>query len=340
MEVTQQFASQFVVEVSDSSHAGEARRAVVRSAEQIGMNESDRGSVAIAATELATNLIKHARGGKLVCESLGQNGTRGVRILSIDSGSGIQDIAKALEDGYSTSGTLGNGLGAVRRLASRFDLYSVPGGGTCLVADFWPKKKVAADEANLQLGVISLPLQGEALCGDGWLVKRTMDETLILVVDGLGHGSSAAEAAREAERVFAETDSISPAIILHDCHHALRKTRGAAAAIAVVNREKGTLVFAGMGNISATLFKGPSRRGIASHNGTLGHHLHKIQEFALPWDEESLLIMHSDGLSTRWDLEHYPGVRNKHAALVASVLYRDYARGRDDVTVLAAKNCL
>lgn len=340
MEITQQSAPQFVVEISDSTHAGEARRAVIRSAEQIGMNEADRGSVAIAATELATNLVKHARGGKIVCESLGQNGTRGMRILSIDTGSGIQDIAKALEDGYSTAGTLGNGLGAVRRLASRFDLYSVPGGGTCIVADFWPQQKVPSDDTKLQLGVISLPLQGEALCGDGWGVKRTMDETLLLVVDGLGHGSSASEAAREAERVFAETQSVSPAIILHDFHNALRKTRGAAAAIAVINHDKGTLIFAGMGNISATLVKGRSRRGIASHNGTLGHHLHKIQEFALPWDEESLLIMHSDGLATRWDLENYPGVSNKHAALVASVLYRDFARGRDDVTVLVAKNCL
>jgi anti-sigma regulatory factor (Ser/Thr protein kinase) len=337
MEVVQQSVAQFVVDISDPAHAGEARRAAVRFAEQMGLGEVDSGSVAIAVTELATNLVKHARVGRVICESIAQNGSRGLRILAIDKGPGIRDITTALEDGYSTSGTAGNGLGAVKRLSSFFDLYSLPGQGTCVVAEFWPHKKIPAD-SPLKLGVISLPMRGESVCGDGWVVKLTADNTFLMVVDGLGHGTFAAEAAREAERVLVEAEPSSPGAILLECHHALRKTRGAAAAIAAINKEKGTMVFAGMGNISATLFSQGKSRGVASHNGTVGHQLHKIQEFAFPWDDDTFLIMHSDGLATRWDLDSYPGVGSKHPSIIASVLYRDFARERDDVTVLVVKN--
>ena len=148
----------------------------------------------------------------------------------------------------------------------------------------------------------------------------------------------AADAALEAKRIFAETDSTSPSGMLRDCHDALKKTRGAAAAIAEINKEKRVLTFAGLGNISATLITGQGRRGLASHNGTLGHHMHKIQEFALPWNEDSVLIMYSDGLISRWDLDTYPGIISKHPSIVAAALYRDFDRERDDVTVLVAKN--
>lgn len=340
MEVGQQAVPQLSVDVSEPTHASEARRAAIRMAEQLGFGETDRGSIAIVATELSTNLLKHARDGKLICETIGQNGTRGLRILAIDKGPGIHNIGVALQDGYSTSGTAGNGFGAVRRLSSDFDVYSAPNVGTCVVADFWPNRKTPAISNPLQIGVISLPVRGEPVCGDGWAVKVTADKVFILVVDGLGHGHYAAEAAREAERVLIEGQSESPASILHDCHDALRKTRGAAAAVAAIHKEKGTLSFAGMGNISATLFDGGRSRGIASHNGTVGHQLHRIQEFMFPWNENSFLIMHSDGLTGRWDLAKYPGLGNKHASLLASVLYRDFARTRDDATVLVAKNLL
>jgi anti-sigma regulatory factor (Ser/Thr protein kinase) len=331
--------SQFVVEISDATHAGAARRAALRSAELISMEESDCGALAIAVTELATNVVKHAGVGRIVCEPIARNGTKGLRVLCIDKGPGIADIARALEDGYSTFGTSGNGLGAVRRLATHFDVYSLPNRGTCVLAEFWPKKRVPVPPAlPLHLGVISVPIRGESVCGDGWATKLTVNNVCLMVVDGLGHGMFAAEAAREAERVLMQTNSGSPAAILQDCHDALRKTRGAAAAIAAIDKEKKTLSFAGLGNISATLLSQKGRRGIASHNGTVGHYMHKVQEFTLPWDQDSVLIMHSDGLTSKWDLEPYPGLSSKDASIIAAVLYRDFDRERDDVTVLVAKN--
>jgi anti-sigma regulatory factor (Ser/Thr protein kinase) len=338
MEVeAQQRPGQTLVEVTELSVAGEARRAAVQCAESLGMDEIDRGRVAIGVTELATNLVKHAGTGKLVYEPVSDNGDSGIRVLCVDKGPGIRDISAALRDGYSTSGTSGSGLGAVRRLASSFDIYSAPEHGTCVLAEFWHKNKPAAN-GPFAIGVVSQPIRGESLCGDGWGARATADRSFFMLVDGLGHGVFAAEAAREAERVLAQTNATSAVAIIGDCHDALKKTRGAAVAIAAISKDKNTLAFAGVGNISATVLNGATRRGLASHNGTLGHHMHRLQEFTVPWNEHSILIMHSDGLGSKWDLNEYPGLSSKHPSIIAAILYRDFVRGRDDVTVLAAKN--
>jgi len=338
MEVTQQAFSQSVFHLDHPTHAAEARRFAVQRAEEIRMTETESGGIAIAVTEIAGNVIKHAESGKIVFEHIHQNGRNGMRVLALDKGPGITDVAAALQDGFSTAGTNGNGLGAVRRLASYFDLYSVPGRGTCILAEFW-SGKTQPDGELLGVGAISVPLRGEPVCGDGWAIRRNGSGAWFMVVDGLGHGPSAADAAREAERVFSKSGSESPASILNDVHDALKKTRGAAAAIAYVNPEKRTLCFAGLGNVSATLATSQSSRGIASHNGTLGHQMHRMQEFSLPWDQDSVLVMHSDGLSSRWDLSESRGIWSRHPSLIASVLYRDFAKERDDVTVLVARNC-
>ena len=331
-------SSQCLVEISDLSHVGGARRVAVHCAEKAVLSETDRGAVAIAVTELATNIIKHASAGSILCEPIAHNELCGLRILAFDKGPGIIDITRALEDGYSTSGTAGSGLGAVRRLATHFDIYSVPKRGTCILAEFWPKRKAPANGTPHRVGAVSLAIRTEQVCGDGWSCKPSNGTTFLMVVDGLGHGTFAAEAAREAERVFTESNSTSPAAILRDCHDALRKTRGAAAAIAAISRENRLILFAGVGNVSSTLLGNNGRRGMASYNGTLGHQLHKVQEFSFPWDKDTVLIMHSDGLGSKWDLNDYPGIISKHPSIIAAVLYRDFERQRDDVTVLVAKN--
>ena len=109
-------------------------------------------------------------------------------------------------------------------------------------------------------------------------------------------------------------------------------------AVASLNLERSVMTFSGVGNIAASIVAPGTSRGMASHNGTVGHQLHKVQEFSFPWTKQSMLIMHSDGLNTRWDLKPYPGIWSRHPALMAGLLFRDYSRERDDITVLVAKN--
>ncbi len=327
-----------IIRVNDASHAGEARRYAAGYSEELKFGERPRGSLAIIVTEMVTNLVKHAKTGTVVLEPISRNGNKGVRVLALDKGPGIKDINAALQDGHSTAGTPGNGLGAIRRLSDVFDIHSAPGVGTAVLAEVWSGKKTAEHDSAMEVGVISVPIKGEDVCGDGWGVRQTAEAVLLMVVDGLGHGILAADAAREAERIFAQSRSDSPTPILQDSHDALRKTRGAAMAIASLNLERGIMSFAGLGNIGASIVTPDGSRGMASHNGTVGHQMQKIQEFTFPWNPPSLLIMHSDGLNTRWDFRGYPGIWNKHPALIAGLLYRDFSRERDDITVLVARN--
>lgn len=328
-----------LIEVTEQSQAGDARRKAVALAQSLDMDDIRCGEVAIATTEIATNLVKHAGRGHILVQQLGKEGNLGLRIIGVDKGPGIADVMLALEDGHSTAETMGTGLGAIKRLSDAFDVYTFPGGGTVVSAAFWSRSKSANPGLRpvIEVACVSEPLRGEEANGDGWAVQCSADLALLMVVDGLGHGVLAAEAAREAERILASTASTSPDAIVQDVHDALRKTRGAAAAVAKIDPGKGLLSFVGVGNISGTITGPIGTRGLASHNGTLGHLMERLQGFTCPWNKESILVMHSDGMTARWDLKQYPGIWKKPPSVIAAVLHRDFRRERDDVTVLVAK---
>jgi anti-sigma regulatory factor (Ser/Thr protein kinase) len=327
-----------VIPVTDSTQVGEARRKAAAFAERANFGERDAGALAIAVTEMATNIDKHARGGTIVIESIGKNGSSGVRVLSLDKGPGIKDLNAAIRDGYSSSGTAGNGLGAIKRLSRTFDIYTAPGLGTAVLAEFWSDHEPNQPSRHVDVGVRSVPVSGEDVSGDGWGVRGTADSAVLMVVDGLGHGILAADAATAAENVFRSSRDISPSSILQNSHDAMKKTRGAAMAVVAIHFERRLVTFAGIGNIVSSIIAPDGSRGMASHNGIVGHHVSNIQEFTFPWSADSILVMHSDGLKHSWDLNKYPGIRSKRPALVAGILWRDFTRERDDVTVLVAKN--
>ena len=326
-----------LIEVSEPSQAGEARRKAMALAEELQLSETGRGAVGLATTEMATNLVKHAGRGHILLQRIVQGKQHGIRLMSVDKGPGIDDIARALNDGHSTADSMGAGLGAIQRLSDSFDLYSIPGSGTVISAEFWQEKSKETSTAPLQIGVVSEPIRGEVACGDGWGIRGSLDTALLMVVDGLGHGVFAADAAREAERILSGGSQESVSDIVKDMHAALRKTRGAALAIAKIHFDKRLLTFAGVGNISASIVSVGASRSIPSHNGTVGHQMARVQEFTYPWNADSILVMHSDGLGTHWTLEGYPGIWNRHPSVIAAILHRDFYRGRDDVTVLVAK---
>ena len=328
-----------LIEVSESSQTGEARRRAVECAEELEFDEARRGAVAIAATEMASNLVKHAGKGSILLQSIHDDDHPTLRVMAIDRGPGIANIPQALADGHSTTGSMGTGLGAIRRLSDSFEIYSGPHVGTIIRADFRAlRARPDKEPARVEIGAVSEPITGEEVCGDGWAVRSIPGGMLMLVVDGLGHGMLANEAAQEAKRVLAETRSVEPHNILVDVHAALRKTRGAAMAIAKLDLDDRILKFAGVGNISASIVSANSSRGLPSHNGTLGQVAGRIQEFTYPWNAQDVLIMHSDGLATKWNLEQYPGIWSKHPSIIAAILHRDFSRGRDDVTVFVAKS--
>jgi|HubBroStandDraft_1064217.scaffolds.fasta_scaffold20432_4 anti-sigma regulatory factor (Ser/Thr protein kinase) len=332
MEVTleQPVAAQWCQMIDHPSVVGECRREAVRLAQQYGLGEEVSGRAAIVATELTNNLLQHGGGGELLVQAVAANSSRHlIEILAIDRGPGMESTERCLRDGYSTAGTMGTGLGAVRRLASEFDLYSSSGAGTVVMA------RVGAGTAP-HVGAVNRALTGELECGDSWRLACTESVTALLVVDGLGHGTFAAQAAQIAVSAFDQGPHDPPQQLIERLHRVLSGTRGAAAACARIERD-GRVSYAGVGNIHAALVSGDSARSLVSHNGILGLRVSRLRQFEYQRSPGALLVMHSDGLSARWNLSSKPGLLQRHPGVIAAVLYRDHARSHDDATVVVLR---
>ncbi len=317
------------VPIEETSQVGHARRLAQRLAEDSGFSQADAGRVALVATELATNLLRHAEQGALHLRQVPGQAQPGVEVIAIDRGPGF-DLQACLADGYSTGNTPGTGLGALVRGADVFDAY-VDSRGAALLARFYPAGGAAGD---CRFGVSQHALHLMPACGDVWHLVIEGRRVSALVIDGLGHGEHAEAASRAGEKVFAEQPFAALDSLLADMHQAMQGSRGGAVAVAQFDGEQ-RLDFTGIGNIGAVLLSPGQSRGLASHPGIVGVQFRKAHVFSYPEANGQLLILFSDGLQSRWNLADYPGLIHRHPALVAAVLHRDYCRERDDVTVLA-----
>jgi anti-sigma regulatory factor (Ser/Thr protein kinase) len=303
-------------------------------AQSLRLPEPLVGKIELAVTEAATNLLKHAGQGKIILRPVGRSM---LELLAVDKGPGMADPDKCLRDGYSTAGTAGTGLGAISRLADLFDVYSQPGKGTVLLAQFdVPSKTIPSN--SLVLGAVCVPLTEGDACGDDWSVIEHASRSQLLLADGIGHGVLAAEAAERAVEAFEKSPHRSPAGCVEAMHGPLRGTRGASLAVTEIDQMNGVVRYSGVGNIAGCILNGQTARSMVSHNGTVGHQMPRVQEFQYPWQPGSTLVLHSDGLLSRWKLDGYPGLLARHPSIIAAVLHRDFQRGRDDVTVLVGRS--
>ena len=320
------------VAVKDASSVGEVRRSAAAAAAKLKLDETRAGELAILTTEVARNVLIHGGGGQVIIAGLSNARGAVARILALDNGPGIDNLAEAMKDGFSTAGTMGGGMGAMKRMAKRFEVFTGRSGTMVLL-------EVGEGPApeHMEFAGVTLPYPGEHVCGDGWFCEHTPARTVALLVDGLGHGMGAAEAAQEAVATVRQRLSKSPAEILNYVHDALKKTRGAVAAVVEVCPSEGRLTYAGIGNISASILSKGISRSLISHNGTLGMTVSRVQEFRTEWTPDSVFVMHSDGLHSKWDLLSYPGLISRHPALICGALIRDFRRHRDDAGVVVLK---
>ena len=328
------------IAVAEPSQVGEARRAASRLAIDNGLDETVVGRIAIVVTELGNNLWRHAASGRLLVGCRRSAAGCRFEILSIDRGAGMADIARCLRDGYSTGGTPGTGLGAVQRMSTDFSAYSAPGKGTVILSRAWVAAPGAVDVPAPRAGVahagLCLAAPGETVSGDAWDMRLDDGKAAVIVADGLGHGPVAAEAAGEALKAFASLRG-TPATVLERAHPLMRGTRGAAVTLVEVDPQAGSITYAGAGNISGRVISGVGDRSLMSQHGTLGVQIRKLQDVAAPWPEHAVLVLHSDGLLTRWSLQDDGALLQCDPAVIAGWLLRDFTRGHDDVTVVVLK---
>lgn len=330
-----------LVEVEDHSQVGAARRAAIALAQSYGLSKEAIGRIALVVTEASTNLLRHAGGGSIVLRGLFASAVSGIEMLSLDKGPGIPDVHSAMRDGFSTSGTAGQGMGAMQRLSNVFSIYSQRDGGTAIVSRMYDHGSTAihaapAPSIDDRIGAICVPLRGETECGDAWRIGGDRPTALFLV-DGLGHGPEAAHAAQMAAERFGGSPVVSPIETLLATHARLRGTRGAAMSVAVLDDAAGRVDFAGIGNVDARIVSEQGSSHLSPQNGIVGHTIPTPRASQADWPEGACIVMHSDGLSTRWRLDAYPGLRRAHPALIAGVLFRDFGRARDDAAIVVLR---
>lgn len=321
--------------LSDASQVGAARRAIASAARAAGFGQTAEGRLALVITELGNNVVKHAAPGELVWHL--DADAAAIKIWVLDRGRGMTNVNACLQDGYSTAGSPGTGLGAARRLSDRFDIFSLREGGTVVYAEIAAHKSTTP--ARFACAGLAVPFPGETVCGDDWALKVEYGVVRAMVVDGLGHGAHAAAAAAAARAVWqGEHQTRSPVETLQAAHTALRATRGATMAVAWLDHANKIVRYAGVGNIGAAILTPQLKsRNLVSSNGTVGMELRRLQEFQYPITDEDTFIMYSDGITSHWRLEQYPGLMQRHPGVIAGAIYRDYRRGRDDATVVVVK---
>ncbi|WP_460106393.1 SpoIIE family protein phosphatase [Streptomyces sp. YKOK-J1] len=340
----------WTVPVHDSTRVRDVRVATEEAGSHARLDAHRTAVAALVATELATNLLKHAGGGTVLINLVdrGVTDARGpaVQLAALDHGPGIPDVAEALRDGHTTSeASLGAGLGTCRRIADVFDLYSTRR-GTVAVARVHqsPNPGPRQTHDTCAAGGINIPLARAEHSGDTWSLARSDSRTTLMLADGLGHGARAAHASDAAVEALHDTGHLPPDEILRLMNPALRPTRGAAVAVAQLDTDRGELAFAGVGNIGARLHTDGSWEHLVSHPGIVGAQFPaNVPVRRLPWRPGSLLVLHSDGLPSRWVPPEDPGLLGHDPAVVAATVLRDASSAanpvRDDtcVAVLACE---
>jgi anti-sigma regulatory factor (Ser/Thr protein kinase) len=302
----------------------------------------------VVVSEMAANIARHARRGHIILRTVGEHAIGCIEVLALDKGPGIADMTRAMRDGDSPSGAArrDGGFAGIRRLADLFDIYSQPARGTAVVAHVGARSTHASAGGRADsvmhgsVGAVSVPLRGEEECGDDWAVHVEPGCLTALLVDGLGHGSGAAAAALAAMSAFRDVAADAPETVLGAMHTALHRTRGAALSVTVLDQARRTARFCGVGNVDGRVVTADTDRHLIPQNGIVGHTMPRVKAAEVPWPTDARLVMHSDGISSRWRADRYPGLLARHPSLLAGVLFRDFARARDDATVLVLRSTL
>ncbi|GGY30524.1 ATP-binding SpoIIE family protein phosphatase [Streptomyces djakartensis] len=334
------------VPVDDSTRVRDVRVAAEEASACAGLGPDRTATAALVATELATNLIRHADSGRVLIDLVERRHAdgrrRSVQLVSLDHGPGIPDVAAAMRDGYTTAASLGAGLGTCRRIANDFDLHSAPGRGTVAVAriDHEPAAgRTGTPVRGPRAGGVNVPLGRAQHSGDAWSLVGEGDRPTLLLADGLGHGAKAAEASGAAVDALRGLAGMPPDEILRRLGRVLRPTRGAAVAVAQLDLAAGRLHFAGIGNVSGRLRTGGRWRPLLSQPGIVGAQVPaSVSVQREPWQDDCLLVLHSDGLPGRWTPPDDTVLLGCDPAVVAAVVLRDAgsaARAVGDDTCVA-----
>jgi anti-sigma regulatory factor (Ser/Thr protein kinase) len=326
--------------IDDRSLVPFIKREIHNLAIESGFGTHRAAETDIIISELTSNLIKHANHGEILYRASLEDGQNTIEIFCLDDGIGIDNVGKVMTDGISTANTLGQGLGAIKRLSNQFNIYSLRGWGTVqhLRINETSTPFSHIPNSNIIFHALQVNCPGERVCGDGYFIKFSRTGFQLFVGDGLGHGVHAHDAVQMAIKAFKVSRETDPVEIIRNLHNEVKKTRGLVATIAAVDYKTGTWTICGVGNISTRISYGLESKTYTPYNGIIGHNIPRtLNSTTIPYRKHQIVVMHSDGLNTRWSLNDFPSILKQEPALVAGTLYKGHVRGNDDATVFVGK---
>jgi len=325
------------------SHSGDvslARQIVKDTSLTIGFDIEASEEIALVAGELASNLVKHAKQGTLILSPIFDSTRAGVQIESIDNGPGIADVEQAMTDGFSTTGSLGYGLGTVNRLMDEFEITSQRGAmkGTHIICKRWLRGDMnLVAPCPLEFGAATRPHPAMNVNGDTFTIKQWDESALVAVIDGLGHGQFAHKASQTARNYIERHFDQPLSEIFRGSARASRATRGVVMALARFDWKKSLLTFANVGNIEVRVIGSPEPPKFIIRRGIVGGNAPNPVITENRWEPRYIMVLHSDGLTTHWRWEDFPRLENNSATFIAQYLLRTLAKDNDDATVIVVK---
>ncbi|GAB3954889.1 serine/threonine protein kinase [Spirosoma harenae] len=325
---------------ADRSYLASIKKGINQLGIQVGFQAQRLSELDLITSEMATNLVKHARGGEILVRCFQTPDNAGLELISIDNGPGMADPVKMMQDGMSTTSTLGHGLGSINRLADQTQLYSLKGWGTILLARIYKKPLISSStmRTGFDYRSVLVAKPGEAVCGDGCYVKLAGSQIKLFLGDGLGHGPEAHQAVQAAINAFRYCPDQQPADIIRHIHQSVKKTRGLVGSVVVYDNQNKQWNWCGVGNISTRISSAITNKNFLSYNGIIGMNLPAtMNNHILPLERGQLLIMCSDGVQSRWDITRYTSIQRYDLSILAAAIYKDYSRHTDDTSVFVGR---
>lgn len=324
---------------NDRSYFSLIKKEIHRVATEAGMNATRINALDLIVAEMTSNLFKYSDDGEILLGVFNNGGSPYIELISIDNGPGMINPTRMMQDGVSTSNTLGHGLGSMKRLSDTFELYSQIGWGTIVLSRVYNEPEKAKVKNKVVMRPIVVAKPGETKSGDGFVYKKTDKYIKMMLADGLGHGPEANKAINEAAGAFKVFPDYSPTETLRFIHSSIKKTRGAVINIVGYDFDQKIWSSAGIGNIAARMV-GPagSFRNHMSYNGIVGHNIpNTMNDQQYPADQYNQVLLCSDGIKTRIDFAKYPLMYKYDQTILAAAIYKDHARRNDDMSVVLAK---
>lgn len=322
----------------DRSYFSLIKKEIHKKAVDFGLTLSRASEIDIIVAEMTSNLFKYAKSCEILVGTFDNLNAPYLEIISIDRGPGMGNVNNMLQDGVSTSNTLGQGLGSIKRLSDTFEIYSQVGWGTIVLSRIYKK----ADDKNLRPKVTVRPLivakPGETTSGDGFYVKYADNSLKLILADGLGHGPDANHAINEAATAFKYFRGADPVEIIRHLHLSIKKTRGAVANVIVYDTAKVAWTSAGVGNISLRLINPLTIKNHLSYNGIVGHNIPgTMSAYQYSGAEFALAVLCSDGIKSKWEINRHPQIGRYDLSILNAIIYKDFARKTDDMSVVSIK---